>query len=368
MSLNRTETRMTEPASKQPQPSQNKSRQLVWRLASVLVTAGLLFFLIRVLEGVDFGELLGRISFSHLSAALLAYLALNVFRAIRFRVLLDKDDAPLRILFPITLYHNGLVRVLPFKLGELSYIVLLRSRLNYSMEEGVSSLFGARILELLIIVIVFASGILLSGGQFVAQRDSLLPAIVLIFIISALGLYFAGGLIRFMLGIFQRLLAVFIQREIGLIAAMQSKLLELAQEFDRIRHPRLFVSALFITCFTYTSSFMTNYILLRSVGMDIELPIMVAMISFGMFGAALPLPALGGFGLVEGVWLIALTQFAAYPQSEAAAIGFILHGFQVIAAILYGFAGYVMIHLSPPLPSSAVMMPPEVIQQQEEIS
>ena len=331
-----------------PPTSQSKRQLLLWRVVSVLVTVGLLFFLIRTLGGVDFGELLRRISASNLLAALFAYLALNVFRAVRFYILLDKGDTPLRILLPITFYHNGLVRVLPFKLGELSYIVLLRSRLNYSMEEGVSSLFGARILELLIIVLVFASGILFSGGQF-AQRDSLMLTIAVIFIISAVGLYFAGGLIRFSLGIFQRILAVFIQRKIRWIAVIQSKLLELAGEFDRIRHPRLFVSALFISCFTYTSSFMTNYILLRAVGVDVELPIMVAMISFGMFGAALPFPSVGGFGVVEGVWVLALTQFAAYPGPEATAIGFILHGFQIIAAVLYGLVGYLLIHLSPPV-------------------
>lgn len=339
---------MAETSPTQQPLAENKRRQLVWRVVSALVTAGLLFFLIRTLGGVDFGELLSRISASNLLAALFAYLALNVFRAIRFYILLDKGDTPLRILLPITFYHNGLVRVLPFKLGELSYIVLLRSRLNYSMEEGVSSLFGARILELLIIVLVFASGILFSGGQF-AQRDSLMFTIAVIFIISAVGLYFAGGLIRFLLGIFQQILAVFIQRKIKWIAVIQSKLLELAGEFDRIRHPRLFVSALFVSCFTYTSSFMTNYILLRAVGMDAELPIMVAMISFGMFGAALPFPSIGGFGVVESVWVLALTQFAAYPIPEATAIGFILHGFQIIAAVLYGLVGYLLIHLSPPL-------------------
>lgn len=340
---------MAETSPTQQPSAENKRRQLVWRVVSALVTAGLLFFLIRTLGGFDFGELLRRISALNLLAALFAYLALNVFRAVRFYILLDKGDTPLRILLPITFYHNGLVRVLPFKLGELSYIVLLRSRLNYSMEEGVSSLFGARILELLVIVLVFAAGILFSGGQFAVQRDSLMLTIVVIFIISAVGLYFAGGLIRFLLGIFQQILAAFVQREIKWIAVIQSKLLELAGEFDRIRHPRLFVSALFVTCFTYTSSFMTNYILLRAVGVDVELPIMVAMISFGMFGAALPLPSVGGFGLVEGVWSLALTQFAAYPEQEAIAIGFILHGFQIIAAVLYGLVGYLLIHLSPPL-------------------
>ena len=341
-----------------PPTSENKTRQLLWRLVSALVTIGLLFFLLRNLEEFDFAALLGRISFLSLLAALFSYLALNIFRAIRFRILLDKGDAPLRLLIPITLYHNCLVRVLPFKLGELSYIVLLRSRLRYSMEEGLSSLLGARILELLIIVVVFASGILLSGEAFAAQSDQLMLIIGLIFAVSVVGLYFAGSLIRLSL----RLLDPLISGG-GWMTAMTRKLLEIAVEFDRIRHPRLFLSALFISCFTYISSFMTNYILLRALGLEAALPVVIAIISVGMFGSAFPF-SVSGFGVVELSWLFGLTQFAGYTDTDATAIGFLLHGFQLMAAALYGLAGYLLIHLVPPMPSSAVM-PPETIQQQE---
>lgn len=341
-----------------PSTSENKTRQLLWRLVSALVTIGLLFFLLRNLEEFDFAALLGRISFLSLLAALFSYLALNIFRAIRFRILLDKGNAPLRLLIPITLYHNCLVRVLPFKLGELSYIVLLRSRLRYSMEEGLSSLLGARILELLIIVVVFASGILLSGEAFAAQSDQLMLIIGLVFVASVVGLYFAGSLIRLSL----RLLDPLISGG-GWMAAMTRKLLEIAVEFDRIRHPRLFLSALFISCFTYISSFMTNYILLRALGLEAALPVVIAIISVGMFGSAFPF-SVSGFGVVELSWLFGLTQFAGYTDTDATAIGFLLHGFQLMAAALYGLAGYLLIHLAPPVPSAAVM-PPEAIQQQE---
>ena len=144
------------------------------RLVSVLVTVALLAVLIGEVKWDEFDQLLGRVAIVSWVGALLAYLALNLFRALRFHVLLDKDDTPWRLLVPITLYHNFLVRALPFKLGELSYIALLRSRLSYSMEEGLSSLFGARILELLIIVLVFTSGVLTTAEAFAAQRDQLL--------------------------------------------------------------------------------------------------------------------------------------------------------------------------------------------------
>ena len=332
-------------------PSQRKPiniKQLIWRGLSILITVVLLFFLIRNIKWSDFSDLIGRISILSLLGAFLSYLMLNVFRAIRFRILLDKGDTPLRILIPITLYHNFLVRLLPFKLGEISYIVLLRSRLNYSMEEGVSSLFGARILELLIIVVVFAMGILLSGEQFATQRDKLMVIVAVVFIGSVFGLYFAGTLIRIILTVFNNIWKRMTSRKIAIIGAIESKLQEVAVEFDRIRNPRLFISALFISTFTYTTSFLTNYILLRAVGLEVEIPVVITIISIGMFASAFPF-SVSGFGVIELSWMVGLTQFAGYAESEATSIGFMLHGFQVIAASVYGLVGYILIHTIPSL-------------------
>jgi uncharacterized protein (TIRG00374 family) len=284
--------------------------------------------------------------------SLLAYVALNVFRAIRFRSLLDKADAPLKLLIPITLYHNFLVRILPFKLGELSYIVLLRTRLNYSMQEGVSSLFGARILELLIIIMVFASSILLSADHFQAQRNALLLIISLVFVGSVLGLYFAGTVIRIAIRIFDSIMSRLVKEPIALIAKLEVKALEIANEFDRIRSPRLFLTALFISIFTYASSFMTNYILLVAVGLQADLPTVVTIISVGMFASAFPF-SVSGFGVVELSWYFGLTQFAGYSESEATSIGFLLHGFQVISAAILGLVGYILIQLIPPMGQSS---------------
>lgn len=337
-------------------------KQLIWRGISILVTVILLILLINNIKLDEFADLIGRISVLSLFGALFSYLMLNFFRAIRFRTLLDKGDTPLRVLVPITLYHNFLVRLLPFKLGEISYIVLLRSRLNYSMEEGVSSLFGARILELLIIVVVFAIGILLSGEQFTTQRDSLMAVVVLVFIGSIFGLYFAGTLIRVMLTVFNKVLKRLTSQKIAIIETIVSKLLEIAVEFDRIRNPRLFISALFITCFTYTTSFLTNYILLRAVGLDVDIPVVITIISIGMFASAFPF-SVSGFGVVELSWLFGLTQFAGYAESEATSIGFMLHGFQVIAASLYGLVGYILIHTTQPLHTHQVASSDSVQQE-----
>ena len=344
---------MTEESIKAtPDSKSKKRRQFAWRVLSVLVTVALLYFVLDELQGADLGELLTRIPAWSWMGALLVYLALNLLRAQRFRVLLDKRDTPLRLLIPITLYHNGLVRIVPFKLGEISYVLLLKTRLNYTMQEGVGSLFGARILELLIIVLVFAFGILMSGDQFAEARDKLVFGVLLVFVVSVAGLYYAGSLIRLALRIARGLLFSQIGSDKSFIASTQSKLLELAAEFDRIRQPRLFFSALFISCFTYASSFMTNLILLRAVGLEADLPIVITVISLGMFGSAFPF-TLSGFGIVETAWWTGLTRFAGYPGDEAAAIGIVLHGFQIVAAVVYGLAGYLLIRITPPLTSQS---------------
>ena len=335
-----------------PTGAKGSRRQLLARAASIAITGILLADLIGRVNWAEFDQMLGRVALSSWVGALLAYLALNLFRALRFRILLDKRDSPWRILIPITLYHNFLVRALPFKLGELSYIVLLRSRLNYTMEEGLSSLFGARILELLIIVMVFAASIPASAEQLAAQRDELTLAIAVAFLISVIGLYFGGSVIRAFQGRAQPVLTFAERRRPGLAAGLNSRLAHLGEEMDRIRQPRLFLAALFTTCFTYTSSFLTNYILLRALGVEVQLPAFIAIISLGMFASAFPF-TVSGFGVVEGAWLFGLTRFASMPEADAAAAGFLLHGFQIFAAALYGLLGYLLIHISAPLPATS---------------
>ena len=324
-------------------------RQFLVRAISIAITVLLLADLVGRVNWAEFDQLLGRIAATSWLGALLAYLTLNLFRALRFRILLDKRESPWRILIPITLYHNFLVRALPFKLGELSYILLLRSRLKYSMEEGVSSLFGARVLELLIIVMVFASSIPTSAEQLAAQRDDLTLAIAITFVLSVIGLYFGGHLIRAFQKAAQPLLSRAEQRP-NIASGANKRLSQLAQEMDRVRQPRLFLTALFTTCFTYTSSFLTNYILLGALGVNVELPVFIAIISLGMFASAFPF-TVSGFGVVEAAWRFGLMQFANLPDAEATAAGFLLHGFQIFAAALYGLLGYLLIHIIAPMPA-----------------
>jgi uncharacterized membrane protein YbhN (UPF0104 family) len=328
------------------QPVKKKRyRQLCWYTLSILITVSLMAYLINTIKWSEFFDLLARVSLLSLLASAAAYLILNYFRAIRFRTLLEKGDTPMRVLFPITLYHNFLLRVLPFKLGELSYIILLHSHLNFTFQKGVSTLFSARILELLIILVVFAFGLIFSGKILAEQREFLLGVVVVIFAGSVSMLYFAGSLIRTLNRLLQKIASLSLRRNSPFIKTLYLKLTDAGREFDRIRQPKLFFFALFISLFTFSSIVITYFILLRAVGLDSELPDVITIISICMFLSAFPL-SVSGFGVVEISWVFGLTQVTNCSISEATSIGFMLHGFQVTVASVYGLLGYLAIKVS----------------------
>ena len=93
------------------------------------------------------------------------FLLLNIFRALRFRILLNRKELPLGILFPITLCHNFFVRTLPLMVGEFSYIALLRRHLKIPVSEGIRSLFEARLFDLQFVIVGGTFGFLGIGRE-----------------------------------------------------------------------------------------------------------------------------------------------------------------------------------------------------------
>lgn len=337
------------------------SRQFWMRAISVVITLALVAYLLTKIEWETFLHMMQGVPFIAFVGSFAAYFALNFFRALRFRALLETGShIRLRVLFPITLYHNFLVRVLPFKLGELSYIVLMRTHLNYSVQEGVSSLVGARLFELLIIVMGGVAGLAFSGGHFDEQRDLIVFVVVIGFALCILGLYFAGTLIRWLVASGRYLVRLFMTTVPNIYLQIADKLEKLAREFDRLRQPRFFSAGVFYSIFTYGASFIANQVLLQAVGVDVPFPILVAIVSIGMFSSAFPF-AISGFGVVEASWAFALVYLAGYDMGQATSIGFLLHGYQIVCASITGLIGYLLLARIPesfPQADTTVIRPP----------
>lgn len=317
------------------------SRKSIGRAISAIITVSLLAYLLSKINWPEFEQIAHRVSAASFLAIILTYFLLNFFRALRFRALLNRPETPLSKLVPITLYHNFLVRVLPFKIGELSYIVLMRSNLNYTVQEGISSLVGARLLELLVIVAGGVLGVAITGENFTEDHSSLITIIVIGFVTCVIGLYFSGRIIRFSAAIIERMTPSKSKGSRAL-AQILTILEKTATEFEKIKQPRPFIMGLFFSLLTYSSSFISNYIMLNAVGVQADAGTIIAIISIGMFATAFPF-SISGFGVIEASWAFGLTSLAGYGVSEATSIGFLMHGIQIIAASLFGLIGYLTI-------------------------
>jgi uncharacterized protein (TIRG00374 family) len=310
----------------------------LWRIFSLVIAAIIVIFMLSLVSWSAFLNLLSQLSPLNLIAAFFVYVLLNFWRSLRYITLLDRDDLSMWHVFPIALYHNFLVRLLPFKLGEVSYILLMRNRLDVSVKEGVSSLFGSRLLELLVIILVAAVSLLLSGEILPNQSGLALILVIGCLLGGIIGFYYMGAIIRFMM----RLIPL--QTRFTFPGKITERLAALAQEFDRLRHPRIFAKALFWSSFTYGSSFGVNWILLQAIGIHLDIVTLIVLVSLGMFATAFPFN-ISGFGVVELSWAYGLTALLGYPGNEAAAIGLMLNGYQLICAAISGLVAYWVIQL-----------------------
>lgn len=319
-------------------------KNLIWKLIGLVISVSVAVILLAEIDLDSFMRMVRSVPVWSLTGALVIYLLLNFFRYLRFRALLAGTGFPFSIMYPIVLYHNLLVRVLPFKTGEVSYVVLLRQYLNQPLRDGVSSLVLARLFELLMVVLAASTSLLLTGsmaldGEVAIQREVALPLLFAGMVVFVALLYYAGTLLHLALRIVQRITFGRGRLE-PLAAALNTRVAPLAASFDRVRQPRTFFTTLILSVFTYSMSVSFNVILLRGIGVNIDMALLLGIISIVMLAEALPLATISGFGMIEGGWALGLVGFAGFDVGQAASIGFFLHGCQLVAAAASGLTGY----------------------------
>jgi glycosyltransferase 2 family protein len=331
-------------ATAQPVKKGIFGKGFIWKFIGLALSLGLAWYLLSQVDFNEFMEIARRVPLWSLVTVFIFYLLLNFFRSLRFRTLLERNDLPLRTLFPITLYHNFLVRTLPFKAGELSYVVLMRRYLNLSVGDGFISLVGSRLFELLLVALGCAIGLL---GVTDRMADQGLPIELVALgglVACIIALYFAGMLTRLAIRLW-RLVA-----HIGPLSKvdLESKLSRMALQLDKMREPRLFLSTLLFSTCTYGLSSAFNLLLMSVIGVETSFTNMIAINSIAMLAAFFPISP-GEVGIVESGWTFGLVTLAGVDMSTAASIGFFIHAIQLICALLSGILGYGLLQLSTPV-------------------
>ena len=325
----------------------SSTKRILWTFLSLIVSVFLIGYLLRYVDLHSFVAVAERVPPWVLVLAFGLYLFLNFCRALRFRTLLDQRHLPFKILFPVVLYHNFLFRTLPFMTGEISYVVLLRRYLGQRASEGISSLAGARLLELLLVIMGGMVGILSVGVQAFENSARLVGFFFLLLLGLATILYFAGPLSAIAVRGWQRATSIGPWRHFGILTRIGEKLEEIPDQLERIRQPATFGKTLALSFLTYGSSLSFNLILLWATGIKQSIGILLLVNTMVMIAAWLPI-SLSGFGIIEGGWAVGLVALAGLGREQAATVAFFMHGSQVIATMLSGGIGLaLLLRISP---------------------
>jgi uncharacterized membrane protein YbhN (UPF0104 family) len=298
----------------------------MFRLASAGVAVALFAWVLSQVDGATFATYAARLGVGDVLAFALGYACLNAFRTARYRALLA-HPVPYDVTFAISWFHNAMVRFLPFKLGEATYLVQMHRRLGVPMAQAVSSLFGARLLELLVIILLALLAVLVASDALPAQSPVIGLALGVLVVLGGVSLYYASNIV----GALSRLVARW--------DWLAPRLARLALALAHLRQPRPFVLALAYSFGTYLGSFVPNALLLQALGVPIEGVTLVLLVSLGMFATAFPF-SLSGFGMVEASWAGGLMLLAGYAPHQAASVGLMLNLAQQLTALFFGVLGW----------------------------
>jgi len=325
------------------------TRQLVSRvLISIVLSAAILLFLFH-LAGLQPPEQGTRPFTQVISAVLWPLAALYVvtqfaqtwLRALRYHLFLRAEGGerlPSRgFIFLVTLVRNMLVDLVPARIGELGYVIMLNRGYQVPATACLSSLGLSVIFDVVALVAVMAVLLALSRDLTVGlQMPALVGAIVV-----ALGftLYFGAALMaRICIRIAQWFEAGWWHRAAGFIG-------RIFESVHRVRHARVLTQVLLysfsIRVFTYGGL----YLLFLAVTWNnypelVAAPLWQIVTAFigAEAAASLPVPAFMSFGTYEAGGLAALTLLGFAPVLSIT-IMFAVHLLSQIADYLLGAAG-----------------------------
>jgi len=317
-------------------------RRTVWLALAAGISGYLLFIVGRELELRQLWAMARGAPPATLAGALGLYLLLGCWRTLRFKVLLREGrqrPLPLLRLLPVVLLHNLLVRTLPLWTGEIAFVTLTRRHLETPIGDSVGSLLGARLLELLLVLVGGLTSLLLIDEIFQLSRAAVATVGSAGLLLCLAGLFVSGAATRRIAGWLDAWGGGGGRAGRTLLSRGAARLDVAGERLGQLRNRRTCSGALALTVCTYGTSIGFNLLLLRSAGVEGALPALVAAISVVILTSAIPL-SISGLGVVDGGWTWGLVMLVGVELGRAASISFYLHGVQLLCALLTGALGY----------------------------
>lgn len=309
-----------------------------WRIVvTLLLTAGLVALF---LSQVSIGTIVTMLRSADPGLVLLAtaaYALSYVGRAARWQILTPSKHIPAGPLMGITAVHNFMLRILPAKLGETSYFVMMKTR-GVPGTEAVAGLVMARIYDTAFAILFFVLSLFFAHTAF--GRSATMNVIVAVVLLLVCGFALLRGslIVRWTSALAARLARASWFPKFLLGHGVRRRLDRLEgslEEMQSIRHAPLLV---FHTILVWVTSFLMTWWLLQAFGKPFGFWGTVFASTTAIVATLLPIGTLGNFGTQEAGWTFGM-MLLGVDRETAIATGFSTHLVNVTLAAIFGLIG-----------------------------
>ncbi|MBD3314073.1 flippase-like domain-containing protein, partial [Candidatus Woesearchaeota archaeon] len=273
----------------------------IFRFFLGLIIAFVLLFLL--FSQISFSELRKAIDSLSISIVLLGaliYFIAYLFRAARFRLILQ-NKIDFSSSMAISMIHNLVVQVLPARTGELSFLYLAKKR-GIRGAEAAATIIIARFFDLLVISFIFlVSALFLENTpQIIKSIVVLVSSLIIIILLIMMTLAFFGSAYK---KIMNRLLRRFIRYRI--IKYFAEKMEEVISSFHVLKSRRMIIYAFISSVIIWSLIYLMNYLIFYDIAGKVPIAFFSAGVSLTVIANVIPIQGLGNFGTHEAFWTIA---------------------------------------------------------------
>jgi glycosyltransferase 2 family protein len=314
-----------------------RARSLLLKsILGVAVTAGLFVVLFRY---VDLAQLRALAAITRWELIVLGFgiwTVLYLGRALRFVLLAPRT--PYSTMLVIASIHNLLVRLLPFRTGELSYAFLVRRAGTAGIGESLFGLLLVRILDSTMVVVLFAVSLAFQNVAFFGDRRTGLVAAIGAAVLGLVVVVLLAPLLRLGLRLCRGLAGLLRLAEKPRVAQLLGKLDEAVTSFARIP-PRNVVGIGLLSLGLWLLTFAAFFAIMRAFSMPVGLAQTVLGSTAAVVTGFLPIGGIGSFGTLEAGWALGFV-LVGLDRTNAVASAFGVSIATFAYVVVLGLAGW----------------------------
>lgn len=299
-------------------------KRKIYTILSIFITVGVMGYLFRIVSVRDVISIIKGMALTPFLCFIILSFWGTFFRTWRYLVLLKVCGVkvPAITMFLVTIVRDFFSDLLPARIGTLSYVYILTSRLGVALERALSGFAIAFIFDIIVIIPLLLISVFSIGWKIFGKFQLLVSGSLGILIILLVVLRYLPEIFRITARICQKF--PFLERGGDGLDKTSLKIEEIKNSGV---YMRVFILSIFLRLCKYAKLYFLLVALLSTWGYGWK------EIGFGRFflgacgaefSASLPVSGIAAFGAYEGTWAI-IFSILGFPQKLAITTGISHH-------------------------------------------